>query len=65
MLNPEGHFPSSPGAHFGKLGSKRHSSSGWDSVGVGVEVTPESAEVGAKVTAVGVDVDGVGGVGGC
>ena len=32
MLNPEGHFPSSPGAHCGRLGSNRHSSSGNDVV---------------------------------
>jgi hypothetical protein len=32
MLNPEGHSPSCPGAHFGRLGSKRHSSSGNDAV---------------------------------
>lgn len=32
MLNPEGHFPSSPGAHCGMLGSNRHSSSGNDVV---------------------------------
>jgi hypothetical protein len=32
MLNPEGHFPSCPGAHFGRPGSNRHSSSGNDAV---------------------------------
>jgi hypothetical protein len=53
MLNPGGHFPSWPGAHFGRSGSNRQSSSGNDVVVVVVAVVVcAMALSGTKMTAV-------------